>query len=454
MFKCYVSIIFLIVSVLLVLLNACTAGEKPDGETDKKTVNITESNTETTSDNESIIFLSTQLNPAPEANKMRKFILKDFEGSVIFQPSDDGLINKMLDLEMETNPHRSFLVGGLHGDLLNFKTEDSLKPLDDFLESLTGRKFIPDFVDLAKFNTKFLYYIPWMQATYLMAANKKALKYLPKGADTDDLTYSELILWGKNMYEATGVRKIGFPLGEKGLMYRFFQGYLYPSYTGSILKKFRSPEAVFMWTEFKELWKYVNPASMVHSNMSQPLLTDDIWVTWDHSARLIKALETEPDEFIVFPAPAGPSGRGYIVVLSGLSIPRDSTVTKGAYNLIEYLTRPEIQIVTLNNTGFFPVVDFPEEKIESKALKQFGKAISLQSKLPGGIPTLLPMGLGELGSEFNSIYLLAFSSIILENKNISSTLDNFSVRLQNIMDKAGADCWPPDISTESPCLLE
>jgi len=143
-----------------------------------------------------------------------------------------------------------------------------------------------------------------------------------------------------------------------------------------------------------------------------------------------------------------------MVVLSGLSIPRDSTVTNGAYNLIEYLTRPEIQIVTLNNTGFFPVVDFPEEKIESKALKQFGKAISLQSKLPGGIPTLLPMGLGELGSEFNSIYLLAFSSIILENKNISSTLDNLSVRLQNIMDKAGANCWPPDISTESPCLLE
>ena len=26
-------------------------------------------------------------------------------------------------------------------------------------------------------------YVPWMQATYIMAANKKALQYLPKGAN-------------------------------------------------------------------------------------------------------------------------------------------------------------------------------------------------------------------------------------------------------------------------------
>ena len=42
-------------------------------------------------------------------------------------------------------------------------------------------------------------------------------------------------------------------------MHRFFQGYLYPSFTGNTVRKFRSPEAVSMWEYFRKLWEEVNP---------------------------------------------------------------------------------------------------------------------------------------------------------------------------------------------------
>ena len=41
----------------------------------------------------------------------------------------------------------------------------------------------------------FLYYVPWMQATYIMGANVAALDYLPDGADVNALTWEQLGEW-------------------------------------------------------------------------------------------------------------------------------------------------------------------------------------------------------------------------------------------------------------------
>ncbi len=113
-----------------------------------------------------------------------------------------------------------------------------------------------------------------------------------------------------------------------------------------------------------------------------------------------------------------------------------------------------LQVYTLNQTGFFPVVNSPEEKIESEALKQLSRAIYMQSGLPRGVPTLLPMGLGKSGAELNSLYLHAFSEIILEDMSIISTLDDTAEKLQSIMDRTGAFFWPPDVSENGLSRLE
>jgi len=68
-----------------------------------------------------------------------------------------------------------------------------------------------------------------MQASYIMVANKKALSYLPGGADLNALSYDQFAGWAGTIEKKTGQRLLGFPAGAQGLMYRFFEGYLYPS---------------------------------------------------------------------------------------------------------------------------------------------------------------------------------------------------------------------------------
>jgi multiple sugar transport system substrate-binding protein len=58
---------------------------------------------------------------------------------------------------------------------------------------------------------------------------------LPGGADINALSYDQLAAWASTLQQKTGKRLLGFPAGPQGLMYRFFEGYLYPSYTGGAL---------------------------------------------------------------------------------------------------------------------------------------------------------------------------------------------------------------------------
>ena len=75
-----------------------------------------------------------------------------------------------------------------------------------------------------------------------------ALAYLPAGADVNALTYDQLLAWAKAATEKTGKRALGFPAGPKGLMHRFFQGYLYPSFTGGVVSTLKSADAEAGWT--------------------------------------------------------------------------------------------------------------------------------------------------------------------------------------------------------------
>jgi multiple sugar transport system substrate-binding protein len=178
--------------------------------------------------------------------------------------------------------------------------------------------------------TKQQLYIPWMQATYIMVANKQALRYLPKGADVNTLTYGQLFQWAKNIKDKTGQARVAFPAGSAGLIPRFFQGYLLPSFSGGVVTTFKSPAATAGWLYMKSLWKYVHPQALTYNFMQDPLLSGEVWVAWDHVARLVNALKTQPDNFVAFPAPKGPKGRGYMPVLAGLAIPKSAPNAAGA----------------------------------------------------------------------------------------------------------------------------
>ena len=394
-----------------------------------------------------VLFWSTQAKPVEETQAMRSEVLKGFDGKVDYQANDPGPWLTRVQAELKAGKGSIDVLGALHGDFTSLA--DGLTNLDGL--DLGGATVKPSFMSLAKLGTDHQKYIPWMQATYIMVANKKALQYLPDGADINALTYDQLIAWAKNLDEKTGGPKMGLPAGPKGLLHRFLQGYLYPSYTDSMVTKFRSPEAVTAWQKLKDLWKYTNPASTGYAFMQEPLLTGAVWVAFDHTARLADALNKKPDEFVAFPAPAGPAGRGFMPVIAGLAIPNGAPDPAKAKALIKYMLQPSTQIATLKATNFFPVTDVKLPNDMPPAVQASGAAISKMSGAKDALPALLPVGLGDLGGQFNQVYIDSFQRIVLGNQPIKQVLDDEAQVLQSIMKKANAPCWAPDKPSQGAC---
>lgn len=395
-----------------------------------------------------IIFLSTQLNPVEEANSMKNIILKDFSTKVNYKPYNDKEIYNYLSKE-KIKPD---LIGGSYGDFVSLKNKNLISPIDTLKKNLGAVHFISSFETMSKLDSKNTYFIPWMQATYVMVANKKALKYLPKNADINNLTYDQFIEWGANIYKSTGTQKIGFPAGKSGLFHRFLQGYFYPSYTGAMAKKFSSSEARLMWEKLRDLWYYVSPESLTYSKMDTPLLSEKVWIAWDHSARIIGAFKERPSDFISFPAPIGPKGRGYLLILAGIGIPSGSPVTNETLNLIRYLTKDETQILTMTSVGFFPVTEL-KIKVDPK-FESLYTSMVFQAKNNKSIVSLAPLNLGEKSADFNNIYLRAFSQIVLREKNITLILNEQAQKLRELFKESGAYIWLPDKTTSGSIIIE
>lgn len=395
-----------------------------------------------------VLFWSTQAKPVEEAQAVRQQVLAG-AGEVDYQPNDAGPWLTRLNAELQAGSGSIGVLGALHGDFSAMSPDDLVD-----LSDMGAMSASDTFNTLAKLGTDSMQYIPWMQASYIMAANRQALEHLPEGADIDALTYDQLIAWAANVHEAEGEPKFGFPAGPQGLKHRFFQGYLYPSFTDGVVRTFASDEAVTAWEKMRALWEHTNPASTNFSFMQEQLLSGDAWIVFDHTSRLANAFNERPDDFIAFPAPAGPTGRGFMPVLAGVGIPRTAPDMDAAKAVIQHMLKPETQIATLRATNFFPVVevtlpdDLPASVIAS------GAAISKMSGSADANPGLLPAGLGDKGGAFNRIYVDAFERIVLAGQPIDAVLKDQKKRLQAIMTETGAPCWAPDAPSEGACPVE
>ncbi|WP_424969244.1 ABC transporter substrate-binding protein [Dinoroseobacter sp. S76] len=395
-----------------------------------------------------VLFWSTQAKPVEEAQAVREQVL-DGAGEVDYQPNDAGPWLTRLNAELKAGSGSIGLLGALHGDFSAMSTDD----LVDLDELGLGAQS-DTFNNLAQLGTDAKQYIPWMQASYIMAANTKALEHLPEGADINTLTYDQLIAWATNVKEATGSAKFGFPAGPKGLKHRFFQGYLYPSYTDGVVRTFASDKAVTAWEKMKELWAVTNPGSTNFSFLQEQLLNEDVWIAFDHTSRLAAAFNERPDDFVAFPAPAGPEGRGFMPVIAGIAIPRTAPDMEASKALIAHLMNPETQVATLRATNFFPVVDVALPDDLPPSVKAAGNAVAIMSASPDANPGLLPAGLGNKGGDFNRVFVDTFERIVLAGQPIERVLDDQKKTLVRIMNETGAPCWAPDAPSEGACPVE
>jgi multiple sugar transport system substrate-binding protein len=217
---------------------------------------------------------------------------------------------------------------------------------------------------------------------------------------------------------------------------------------------FKSPEAVEMWEFVIDMWQYIHPQSMVYDFMQEPLLAEEVWVAFDHTARLINAFKERPDDFVALPAPSGPKGLGYMPVAVGLAIPVTAPNQEGAEALIEYMTRPEVQVAVLREIGFFPVIDIDYPGYVAVGIRMQGAAVAKQAAAANAVPAMLPVGLGPRGGEINKIYRDAFTRIVIDGEDIETVLEEEAVTLQTLMNDTGAPCWPPDPPSEGACQVK
>jgi len=404
-------------------------------------------------DDTEVTFMSTQFNIVEEAEKFRT-ILADSGLTVNYLPSDEQPVFDTLTGEAGQDVGSIDVIGGLHGMFPTLVNADVLFDLSPLVEQIETENDLADaFVELGKMGTTdYQYYVPWLQATYIMAANVEALEYLPEGADLNALTWQQLAEWGAAIKDATGEAKVGFPVA--GLWHRVLEGYLWPSFTGGMVTQFNSPEAAEMLTFVRdELWPSVHPQSITYEFMQEPLLSGEVWVALDHTARLIQAFNEQPEQFVAFPAPAGPAGRGFMPVVVGLGVPANAPNPEGAVALIQYLLAPDTQARILENLGFFPVVAGVDTSNlpEGVAIEQ--AAVSAQASSPDAMPALLPVGLGDRGGELNEIFKSAANRVLLDGEDIQTVLDEEAANIQSLLDDTGAPCWPPDPASEGACQL-
>jgi len=399
-----------------------------------------------------IIWASTQLVPPEEQSFVKGTLLADFKKKTGIDVEFVGLsyseMMTRVTAEEQAGKVTISVIGDLHGDLDMMASKGYLMDLSKF-GTLPGRTFPKVLMNYAKLHG-ILAYIPWMTATYVMVINKKAFDYLPPGLTKEDVmkgtskwTYEALLAWAKNLYEKTGKKLLGFPAGPHGLFVRFLHGYLYPAFTGAQVKNFDSPDAVKMWQYLKELWQYVNPASTTWDAMADPLLKGQVWIAWDHTARIKDAIEQEPNQFVVVPVPQGPKGRGFILVVAGLAIPKNAPNPQAAWKLIDYLTQPSTQVEVLKKTGFFPTVQEASKSIPSGSLKVLAEGVNAQLNAPNAIVAMIP-SLGSKGGDFKSIYITAFQRIVLQGQDIQKVLSELGPQLMNLFKETGAPLPPPD----------
>jgi multiple sugar transport system substrate-binding protein len=391
--------------------------------------------------------VSTQMRPVEEAEKVRQVVLKGAPDPVSFVPEDPNTYLTRMKAELGAAPGKVHATIALDGELAPINQLGGLGDLDELVKRLaTTREFSASALAFGRMGGATQRFVPLMTNTFQMVANKKALAYLPKGADVNALTYAQLRDWAKAMKEGTGEAKLGFPAGPKGLWWRFFQASFYPSHTGGLVRTFKSAEAERAWAEFREMWQYVHPRSTSYGFMEEPLKSGEVWVAFDHTARLLPALVDKPADYLAFPAPSGAKGRGYMPVIVGVAVPKNTPDRAAAERVIDHLTKPATQALLLSEIGFFPVVKADLSKLSPGVqLAAAGMSATLNAK--DGRVSLLPVQLGSRNGEFNKLFVDTFTRVVLRNEDIKTVLAEQAKLMDAVIKEAGAPCWAPDPSS-------
>ncbi|MBI9101768.1 MAG: carbohydrate ABC transporter substrate-binding protein [Spirochaetales bacterium] len=256
------------------------------------------------------------------------------------------------------------------------------------------------------------YFAPVGGDVYLLLANKKALPYLPAGADVQALTWEEYVDWAVAIAEGEKEGKTavtGIPM--KSLIYMY--GGMFLSYGGEF-PVINSPGAIEGWKLLSKMSNAYTPTVNTYDNVSAPMKNEEAWLTVAHMARCGEAYRSNPSAFVLAPAPAGPEGIGSIAGTSGFAVVKGAPHEELAIKFIEYMTEPEMAVKIARGTGgFIPPIDEAIEKLGNSIEDEIiAKGVYV---LKNGVVSGVPGGDYTSWGAVKQVYDDAFQKLILGN---------------------------------------
>jgi multiple sugar transport system substrate-binding protein len=384
------SIIMVALLVGALLLTACqpetiieTVVVKEEGE---KVVETVEKIVEVAS--KTLVLDSEMFSPPAEQEFFINEILKPFEEetgiTVTFQIVKGSDMFDRLTAQQATDHVTTDMILAFNGRFAWYTDEGWMESLDMYTADWGDRTILSAFDGQAVVDGT-RYFVPISADVYLTVANNKAMDYLPAGASMDSLTYEQYADWGVAVAAGEGEGKVcmtGIP--EKMWIYQFSSSALAYglSAAGSPEPAFpnlNAPETVKAWEQWAKIGAGDGfmPTILSVDNCTDPLMREEAWLSVTHNARVGQVYASNETQFTVGPAPMGDSAIGSIAGAHGLGIVKGSPNAESAALLLEYLTRPEIQVKLNKGTGgFLPVVaealdylgDDPTDEIIRKAL--------------------------------------------------------------------------------------
>jgi multiple sugar transport system substrate-binding protein len=141
-------------------------------------------------------------------------------------------------------------------------------------------------------------------------------------------------------------------------------------------------------------------------------------------------------------------------VIVGLAIVKGAPDRAGAAAVIEHLLKPETQILTAAETGFFPVVDVRLPQDLAPGIQLLAEGVGKTRSAKDALAALLPVGIGENGGQFNKVFTDTFQRIVLRGEPVRATLDAEAGVMRDIINSTKAPCWAPDKPSDGPCPVK
>ncbi len=338
------KVLILTFSVLLVLLGTTAVFAKGQAEGGGKPTLVVD---------------SRLWSPPEEQEFVINNVFKDFEKQnnckVDFSIINDQDMLKRAKVQLSTNHVTTDVVIAYVSNFPEWVKNGYVEDLTPYVSQWKDRTFSKGFNKLTIFNGK-QYFLPIGADVYLTCANKKALKYLPAGVDVQNITWKQLIDWAVAIAKGEGEGKFAWTgVPQKMLIYQF--GSMVLSYGGGF-PDINSPAAIQAWKEVVRLQHAFTPSVKTYDNVVPPMKRGEAWLTVTHCARVGQIYESNPNQFIIAPAPRGPKGIGSIAGTSGLAIMKNAPHKELAVKFLEYITRPDVMLKVMKGTGgFIPPVD-------------------------------------------------------------------------------------------------